>query len=237
MREKRMTVKEAAELFDVSAEQAMDIFAKNDLLVNDDTELSLEQIRGCIEKFVLFSKSSNIYREYIQRLKNVNNTIEKMIDNYENITRIQKGIISSLKAQIKLRDNYHYFYQYPNWYESPYNKEPESNKISGFVYLAYDERYYKIGATKDLENRRKRLRTGNVKLEIIASVQSDNAFKLENTLHNIFSEKNIDLEWFDLNDDDIDILVKLFGFKRYICTEPNNDTGTDYRKGENRCRT
>jgi hypothetical protein len=86
----------------------------------------------------------------------------------------------------------------------------------GFVYLGYDDYGYKIGFTKDITRREKQLRTGNYRFKIVVVRQADDIRALEHTLHNLFEAKDIDLEWYDLNEDDITLLIDKLGFMRLI---------------------
>ena len=59
---------------------------------------------------------------------------------------------------------------------------------------------YKIGIAKNPAQRFNQLQTGNsVKLQLIETYQSDNAFKIETALHNQFGHVKNEGEWFDLS--------------------------------------
>ena len=59
---------------------------------------------------------------------------------------------------------------------------------------------YKIGIAKNPTQRIKQLQTGNSdKLVIIETYQSENASKIESTLHNQYSHLRNEGEWFDLS--------------------------------------
>lgn len=59
---------------------------------------------------------------------------------------------------------------------------------------------YKIGVAKNPEKRIRQLQTGNYDpLELITSYQSDNANKIEKSLHRYYSYGKMIGEWFDLS--------------------------------------
>jgi len=59
---------------------------------------------------------------------------------------------------------------------------------------------YKIGIAKNPSQRIKQLQTGNSdKLQLIETYQSENASKIESTLHNRFGHLRNEGEWFDLS--------------------------------------
>jgi len=69
------------------------------------------------------------------------------------------------------------------------------------VYLIRgDDGKYKIGIAKNPSQRIKQLQTGNSdKLQLIETYQSENAFKIETTLHNQYAHVRNEGEWFDLS--------------------------------------
>ena len=93
-----------------------------------------------------------------------------------------------------------------------------------YIYLieSYSEHetIYKIGFSKDPDKRIKELKTGNPsKLSILYRFPTTHKRKIETSLHNLYSHKRKDGEWFDLNSVDVDkfeercrILEKSFHF-------------------------
>ena len=69
---------------------------------------------------------------------------------------------------------------------------------------------YKIGIAKKPPQRIKQLQTGNSdKLTIIETYESENASKIETTLHNHYSHLRNEGEWFDLSiTDEVEFLGK-----------------------------
>lgn len=80
----------------------------------------------------------------------------------------------------------------------------------GFVYLIGEtdnNGRYKIGSTraKDVNHRLKQLQTGNSsELYIKEAFETEQPFKLEKMLHNHFKYKNLNGEWFELSETDIE---------------------------------
>ena len=100
--------------------------------------------------------------------------------------------------------------------------EEEVSKRSSersFVYLARCDStpgIYKIGKSKGLAARESCLKCGNIYLKIVASVQLTSereAYKLETYLHKLFVDKRVEREWFEISEEDIQLLVDLFGFQ------------------------
>ncbi len=96
---------------------------------------------------------------------------------------------------------------------------PSSSKAhrdtSGYVYLVKvrsESNLYKIGRSRVPENR---LKTFNVKLpfpvDMVALVKTDNMYSLERMLHNRFSDKRTDGEFFYLTTEDVQAICALQG--------------------------
>lgn len=82
------------------------------------------------------------------------------------------------------------------------------NKPSnGFVYLIadYDNNAYKIGASRNCTTKRmKQLQTGNSnELTLLYTYKTEFPYRLETILHNRFKHKQIQNEWFALDNYDI----------------------------------
>jgi hypothetical protein len=87
--------------------------------------------------------------------------------------------------------------------------------VPGYVYLLQSSTgYYKIGRTKDPQNR---LATFSVKLpfevEYEHIISSSNMNKLERKLHALFADKRVNGEWFDLSPDDVAYIKSMGGEK------------------------
>jgi hypothetical protein len=81
----------------------------------------------------------------------------------------------------------------------------------GFVYLIKSKLDYKIGYSKEIHNRNKIF---NVKLPFqweFAKIFCLEDYKLfEKFLHNIFVDKKLNGEWFDLNEEDLVSIEKVY---------------------------
>ncbi len=70
---------------------------------------------------------------------------------------------------------------------------------------------YKIGKSENPERRLEDFRTGNLDIVLMATLDKD----IEGVLHEKFSSKNIELEWFNFSCKEIDSIVEEFGFNPY----------------------
>lgn len=87
----------------------------------------------------------------------------------------------------------------------------KSSSGAGYVYLLRGpDGTYKIGKTKNPDDRR---RTFNVKLpfrvEYVTLIETNDMTLLESDLHKRFKHKNVDGEWFNLDDDDVEYIKRL----------------------------
>ena len=109
------------------------------------------------------------------------------------------------------------FDAYKKEFEEYKKKENERiAKLNGptFVYLMFDraKKYYKIGITHDVPKREKTLLSETPNIDVITKKLFPTniaARKTEKMLHNIFKEKNVRGEWFNLNNDDLDVVKTL----------------------------
>lgn len=82
-----------------------------------------------------------------------------------------------------------------------------ASKIAGYVYILNAGPYYKIGASQDVTRRIKQLSTvPPFDLELIHTIQTDDMYGLEETLHEQFAGKRKNGEWFELTDQDVEII-------------------------------
>ena len=72
---------------------------------------------------------------------------------------------------------------------------------SGFVYIILDAntKWIKIGRTKNIERRIKNLRNANLCLSLYQFKKVKNYYEAETYLHQKFSNKNIEGEWFSIS--------------------------------------
>lgn len=86
----------------------------------------------------------------------------------------------------------------------------QKRSISGCVYLLKAGKYYKIGASKDINGRLRKLSTlPPFDLELVHKIITSNMYRLENELHNIFADKRVNGEWFLLTDNDVELIKEL----------------------------
>lgn len=82
-----------------------------------------------------------------------------------------------------------------------------------YIYIMKCSSFYKIGYSKNPENRLKTVRTHNpLDVKIIATLKTDNYIELERELHDLFYNKRARGEWFELKEDDLLTLKIEYGF-------------------------
>jgi hypothetical protein len=91
-----------------------------------------------------------------------------------------------------------------------------------YLYLICSGESHKIGVANDPRSRIKELQTGNpVSLQMVYCFGFQNAFSVEQSIHQRFSEKRVSGEWFSLSEDEIQAFVSLcfmLGGQPYIVT-------------------
>ena len=93
---------------------------------------------------------------------------------------------------------------------------PTYKNTKGFVYIGYDkQKRYKIGSTKDLQQREKTFITGNLDYKMLMSCYVNDFRKAEQYLHNYFKDKQIKNEWFNLTQEDLKLLINN-GFSLFL---------------------
>jgi hypothetical protein len=103
-------------------------------------------------------------------------------------------------------------YREQNYYKRtdlPFEKKPKEPKHKRYTYLMYDEisEYYKIGKSINPEFREKTLSSQTPKIRLIYKCKE--AVVSEDYLHKLFQYKRIRGEWFDLNTDELDVVLNL----------------------------
>ena len=129
-------------------------------------------------------------------------TAKKYIDTYPQILEIYQEETGGQKGRAKPR------------------------KLAKYVYLVRDSLMgmTKIGHTSDLQRRMYDLQTGcPQKLELIGYIETKHPGRLEQELHNRFSHKKCQGEWFSLSDDDIFLILEYHNasvsFKKFVDNE------------------
>tara|TARA_R110002049_G_scaffold151795_1_gene315553 strand:+ start:395 stop:859 length:465 start_codon:yes stop_codon:yes gene_type:complete len=72
-----------------------------------------------------------------------------------------------------------------------------------YLYLIYMSGKYKIGFSSNWKKRMKSYKTHSPEFETVYICKSKIAFLLESELHEMFSDKRINGEWFELNNNDV----------------------------------
>ena len=72
--------------------------------------------------------------------------------------------------------------------------------------------FYKIGRTKNFKQRFSNLSTGNINLKQILIINGDE----ERFLHKLYQNKHIKLEWYSLNQNDINDLNELIFDRMFV---------------------
>ncbi len=93
-----------------------------------------------------------------------------------------------------------------------------STESVGIVYLIKSGELYKIGMTTGtIENRVKSLQTGSPhRLEIIHTIKTNDPHNLETYLHDLFKNKRVNGEWFNLDKRDIALIRGLDADTEYL---------------------
>lgn len=94
-----------------------------------------------------------------------------------------------------------------------------------YVYLIKCSIYYKIGYSKNPNNRLKTVKTHNpLDVKLFATLKTDNYLSIEKELHNLFANKNSRREWFELHEEDLLHLKIEYGFNFLIPINSIKDT-------------
>lgn len=95
-----------------------------------------------------------------------------------------------------------------------------------YVYLIKSSIYFKIGYSKNPNNRLNTIKTHNpFEVVLFATLKTDNYLETERELHKIFLNKNSKREWFELHEEDL-LSLKIdygFNFLLPINSIKNND--------------
>lgn len=96
--------------------------------------------------------------------------------------------------------------EFDKWekYQDKYTKQGRD----GYIYIIKCANAYKIGITRSPKERMKTYKTENpFKIEVIVMENVYDYSELETYLHNICSHKNIHGEWFNLNKEELRIVL------------------------------
>jgi len=99
------------------------------------------------------------------------------------------------------------------------HKSEEKKIRNNFVYIAKqtnENNIYKIGQTINIEQRRRTFKTGNIFIEMIASIKVTNADMIEHDIHIRYKNNRMSGEWFYLTEDEINTIIKEYNFNIHI---------------------
>ena len=84
----------------------------------------------------------------------------------------------------------------------------EENLYQGVYFVRSGDGLIKIGCTADLPTRFKALQSAiPTDLEIVAFYRCDNVYEREREFHELFKDKKVKGEWFELSDEDVEMLL------------------------------
>ena len=96
---------------------------------------------------------------------------------------------------------------YPALNETP--TEDNSSKTAGYVYILESNGKYKLGRTKNLSSRLQSYKTQNpFGIKVVYTRHVDDHIYGERVILSMFPHKNIVGEWFSLEKDDVDLVIK-----------------------------
>lgn len=72
-----------------------------------------------------------------------------------------------------------------------------------YIYIIKGKEYYKIGYTTNYKKRIKQYKTHNPNVNTICLVKTPKAFELEGYYHDLYKDKNVDGEWFNLTEEEV----------------------------------
>jgi hypothetical protein len=81
--------------------------------------------------------------------------------------------------------------------------QQEDIEKENYLYLIYMSGKYKIGFSSNWKKRRTSYKTHSPEYKTVYICKSKIAFLLESELHEMFSDKRINGEWFELNNNDV----------------------------------
>ena len=119
-------------------------------------------------------------------------------------------ILSSPLVSEALKDEFRQFLKNPFSYKPRGQKQREPQSREGFIYVLKCGPHYKIGLSQNVDRRVEQLSvTPPFDVELIHTIETDDMFKLESFLHDKFSEKRKNGEWFELTEADVEYIKEL----------------------------
>lgn len=81
--------------------------------------------------------------------------------------------------------------------------EINHKEVEHYIYIIKGKEYYKIGYTTNYKKRIKQYKTHNPNVNTICLVKTPKAFELEGYYHDLYKDKNVDGEWFNLTEEEV----------------------------------
>lgn len=179
--------------------EKLEKFCKENRIDKETIQSFIESVREYFETSL--TDDSNIDKElelYKCGLWQFDDITEKIVFDYEKYEYrefMQEGIIDFITKNINVL-------------------KKETKK--GIIYILKDLQsgFYKIGiTTQTIKSRVKELSTGNPNLLVIATTDyTDNFFSKETQIHNELKHKRIANEWFNLNKEELEKIIKKYNF-------------------------
>lgn len=134
-------------------------------------------------------------------IKEIIDFFQNMYDSYKDDSEIE---LYNKNLRKKIAEEMEEKYQKTLKERKPYAKD-------WYVYFVQDSHWFvKIWWSKNPEKRLSKFITENSwKIELIHQIYCDDRFKRESEFHNMFSEKRMNWEWFDLSDSDINKILSI----------------------------
>ena len=187
---------------------------------NISIELIYEAIHSKLEELNLL-KDEDEYIDYIDNIIELSSQYYSIKHNHYN--KSDNAQINFIRETINMiSDYFNYIYNIDKdllHIHDFLKGNINSNRHTGFVYIIKDkskDNIYKIGKTKNLNNRLDALSTGNIYIEIMASKYTAYYNILETKLHEYFKKDRIKGEWFCIKEGKIKEIIKLLGFNLHV---------------------
>lgn len=127
---------------------------------------------------------------------------EQLIDIGKNLIKFA----NKHKEHIIKYNNYIKDKQFKEWKEIENREKP---KPLAKIYIMECAGKYKIGVSKNVEKRCKQLNNRPFKVNIVyQSENMEDAYGIEEALHEIYEDKKIEGEWFNLDKEDVETIIK-----------------------------
>lgn len=139
---------------------------------------------------------------FIITTEEINNLLDKIASSY---TRVGKEWIDNHNNEL-----YDEYFNRERVIERSKTESKKRKSSPGFVYLIKCEGYYKIGMSNDPKNRIPHLSVLTpFNTSAICVIESEDMRLLEKQLHDKFTDKRVNGEWFVLSDEDVEYIKRI----------------------------